>query len=107
MTSPKRGDLWWAENGGKRRPVLVISADAMNRRLPKVIVIPGTSNLRGWPDELRLAKNPLPSETAFCCREITTMFASDLVDRAGQVPEAWLDEACNVLASVLGCPPPS
>jgi mRNA-degrading endonuclease toxin of MazEF toxin-antitoxin module len=103
MSSPLRGEIWWAQTGTKRRPVVVISADAMNRRLSKVIVIPGTTNLRGWPDELLLHSGELPDDTAFCCREITTLSASFLVDRVGRVPDEWLTGACDVLSSVLGC----
>ena len=106
MSEVRRGELWWTQTGSKRRPVLVISADAMNRRLPKIIVLPGTTNLRGWPDELLLPSGVLPSDTAFCCREITTIRAADLVDRAGLVSAPWLDHACDVLASVLGGGPP-
>ena len=103
MSIARRGELWWAVTGAKRRPVVVISADAMNRRLAKVIVIPGTTNLRGWPDELLLATGLLPHDTAFCCREITPLSADLLVDRAGRVSDDWLAKACQLIGSVLGC----
>lgn len=103
MSRPYRGELWWAETGTKRRPVVVISADAMNRRLAKVIVIPGTTILRSWPDELFLAKGILPHDTAFCCREIAPVATELLIDRVGRVSDEWLEAACAVLSSVLGC----
>ena len=103
MSYPRRGEVWWAQSGTKRRPVVVISADEMNQRLTKVLVIPGTTNLRGWPDELRLAKGFLPEDTAFCCRELTPLPTELLLDRLGTVGDDWLAAACNVLSSVLGC----
>ena len=50
----RRGEIWWADFGeprgsepGYRRPVVVVSADVMNRsRIGTAIVIPLTSTLR-------------------------------------------------------------
>jgi mRNA-degrading endonuclease toxin of MazEF toxin-antitoxin module len=102
MSHPRRGELWWATTGGKQRPVLVISADSMNRRLTRVVVIPGTTKLRGWPDEIVL-EHGLPDETAFCCREVGPIPIVDLISKAGRVPDEFLELACSRLASVLGC----
>jgi mRNA-degrading endonuclease toxin of MazEF toxin-antitoxin module len=101
--NPQRGEIWWAHTGTKRRPVVVISSDGMNRRIAKVIVIPGTTNLRGWPDELIVTKGLLPDDTAFCCREVTPVSKDQLAERVGRVTEEWLVAACGVLSSVLGC----
>jgi mRNA-degrading endonuclease toxin of MazEF toxin-antitoxin module len=103
MIHPMRGEIWWASSGTKRRPVVVISADVMNERLVKVIAIPGTSNVRGWPDELVLDHAALPDRTAFCCREIGPISIADFVNRAGRVTDDWLKTACSVIASVLDC----
>ena len=47
----KRGDVWWVEfdpaigsEVGKRRPAIIVSNDAANRNLSRVVVIPLTSN---------------------------------------------------------------
>lgn len=101
--SPRRGELWWASAGTKLRPVLVMSADSMNRRLNKVLVVPGTTNLRGWPDEVLLAPGVLPEATAFCCREVAPIHVADLRNRAGEVPEHVLNHICETLARVFAC----
>ena len=100
---PRRGDIWWASAGTKLRPVLVVSADSMNRRLNKVLVVPGTTNLRGWPDEVLLAPGVLPEATAFCCREVAPVLTADLRDRAGEVAEQVLNQVCETLARVFAC----
>ncbi len=100
---PKRGEIWWAPAGSKLRPVLVLSADSMNRRLGKVLVVPGTTNLRGWPDEVLLQPGTLNEPTAFCCREVTPLAITDLVNRAGSVPDSWLSNVCQRLARVFDC----
>jgi mRNA-degrading endonuclease toxin of MazEF toxin-antitoxin module len=102
-TSPKRGEIWWAKAGAKLHPVLVVSADSMNRRLSKVLVLPGTTNLRGWPDEVLLQPDALNEPTAFCCREVTPVQIADLVNRAGSVPDRWLADVCTTLARVFDC----
>jgi mRNA-degrading endonuclease toxin of MazEF toxin-antitoxin module len=100
---PLRGEIWWTKTGTKTRPVIVVSRDAMNQRLNKVLVIPGTTNLRGWPDEVTLEPGILNQTTAFCCREVTPIAIADLGKRAGAVPDSWLNLACQTLATVFDC----
>ena len=55
----KRGDVWWVEfepaigsEIRKTRPAIIISNDAANRNLARVVVIPVTSNTeRQYPGE--------------------------------------------------------
>ena len=75
----------------------------MNRRLSKVLVLPGTTNLRGWPDEVVLERGVLKEATAFCCREVTPIAIADLTKRAGVVSNSWLELACETLATVFDC----
>lgn len=103
MTTPKRGEIWWAPASSKLRPVVVVSADSMNRRLTKVLVVPGTTNLRGWPDEVLLHPGVLNETTAFCCREVTPLAINGLLNRAGAVPDSWLANLCLTLARVFDC----
>jgi mRNA interferase MazF len=55
----KRGEVWWVEFGPsigseirKTRPAVIVSNDAANRNLARVVVIPMTSNVsRVYPGE--------------------------------------------------------
>ena len=55
----KRGEVWWVESDpsvgseiGKTRPAVIVSNDAANRNLARVVVIPLTSDTdRQYPGE--------------------------------------------------------
>ena len=48
-----RGSIWWAETpDAKGRPFLVVSRDAANEVMARVLVAPITARIRGAPSEL-------------------------------------------------------
>ncbi len=55
----KRGEIWWAQfdpaigsEVRKMRPAIIVSNDAANRNLARVVVVPVTSNVaRQYPGE--------------------------------------------------------
>lgn len=56
MPAPRRGEIYWANLDPtigrelrKRRPVLIVSPDEMNRAMNTVIAAPITSTIRNWP----------------------------------------------------------
>ncbi len=64
---PQRGEIWWA-TADKRRPVVVVQSDFMNRsQIGWILAVPITSNLAfaGAPGNIRLTKRdsglPKPS----------------------------------------------
>ena len=52
-----RGEVWWGETAERKgRPFLVVSPDAANRVMRRVLVAPVTSRIRGVPSELPLGE---------------------------------------------------
>ncbi len=110
----ERGGVYWAELGpaigsrpAKRRPVLVIQADAYNgSRLATVLVAVITSNtaLAAMPGNVFLpsAATGLPSDSVVNVTAVVTLNKSDLGDCSGRVPHALLDEVDRGLRRVLG-----
>jgi len=72
---PRRGEIYWIKVD-KRRPAIVISADALNRHAPDVCVIPITTaehtrfSLRV---PIRAGEGGLPSDSWAKCDRVTTV----------------------------------
>ncbi len=68
--SMQRGEVWWVEfdpsTGSeirKTRPAVIVSNDAANRHLPRVMAMPMTSNVaRVYPGEAVVTVNGQPSK---------------------------------------------
>lgn len=107
----RRGDVWFAdldpvrgrEQAG-RRPVLVVSSDALNRRRLVVTVVVGTDarNLtRSYPTNVLVPRQEsgLPIDTVFLCFQIRSIDPARLVGpgassavRAGRLPATRMSD---------------
>lgn len=116
----RRGEVYFAdldpvrgrEQSG-RRPVLVVSSDALNRRDLVVSVVAGTDarNIgRAWSTNVlvRAGESGLPRDTVFLCYQIRSLDPSRFIDpsrgaarRAGLVPSARMAEVDAALRRVL------
>lgn len=108
-----RGELWWADLGeprgsapARRRPVLVVQADAYNgSRLATVVVVVVTTNLRlaGMPGNVALpaAHTGLPQDSVLNATQIATVSREHLESRIGAVPVWLLPEVDRGLRRVL------
>ena len=110
--NPQRGCLYWvtipAEPGEKRRPALVISMNARNRRGDDVLVIPATTTLRLAPTHVRLKKGSggLRRNSVLKCEQITTLPKRLLSVSAlgGPLSATLLEEAERGILRAIGVP---
>jgi len=91
-----------------RRPVLVISTDAINR-LPLVVTIvvgtKGENVTRDYPTNVRvsIAESGLPMETVFLCFQLRSLDPSRFVGPpAGKVSDAVLEKVEIAVRHCLG-----
>ncbi len=109
----KRGELWWAElpapkgsGPAYRRPVLVVQANAFTAsRIATVLVAAVTSNLAlsEAPGNVRVSKSEsgLPMASVVNVSQLVTLDKRVLVDKAGRLTGATMDQVDTGLKLVL------
>jgi mRNA interferase MazF len=109
----ERGRIYWADLGqphgsrpAKRRPVLVVQADAVNAsRLATVVAAVVTSNtsLAALPGNVFLptTASGLPRDSVVNVTAIVTLNKRELIDPLGRVPGHLLEEVDRALRRVL------
>lgn len=96
--------MWWGETpDDKGRPFLVVSRDAANEVMQRVLVAPVTSRIRGLPSELRLGvEEGLPVESVASFDNLRPFPQSMLVRRLGGLG-LRMHEICSAAAATLDC----
>ena len=109
----QRGQLWWADlpaprgsEPGYRRPVLVVQSNALNQsRLPTVIAVGVTTNLRllDAPGNvlLRARESGLPQDSVANVSQVVTIDRRFLLDRIGAVDGTIMASVARGLRLVL------
>lgn len=99
-----RGDLWWGEGPDRKgRPYLVVSRDAANQVMQRVLVAPVTRRIRGIPSELPVgADEGLPVESVASFDNLHPFPKAMLVRRLGGLGPR-LHEVCRVAGAALDC----
>lgn len=100
-----RGELWWGEAPDQTgRPYLVVSRDAANRVMTRVLVAPVTTRVRGLPSELALGPpEGLPQESVATFDNLQPFPTSMLVRRLGALPAARTGAICAAARVTLDC----
>ena len=99
-----RGELWWGETPDEKgRPFLVVSRNAANEVMDRVLVAPVTRRIRGIPSELPIGPDDgLPVESVAAFDNLRPFPKSMLVRRVGALnSRAYL--ICDVAAATLAC----
>ena len=100
-----RGDIWLAEWGGKRRPVLVLTRDEVIDVRVLVTVAEITTAARGLAAEVPLDHDEVGLErpSAVNCDGIHTVPQRTLTHHVGGLDAPTLDRVCRALTYALGC----
>lgn len=103
---PTRGEVWWCELAEiGRRPVVVLSRDAVIPRHRRALVAPCTTTIRGLASEVVLepGDDPVPLRSAVNLDSVESVSIAILVERLGRVAEARMRQICAALAVAVDC----
>ena len=108
----RRGEVWWAEFGG-RRPVVLLSDEEPSGFRARWVVEPADTDISGLGVEVAVGvPEGLPGEGVLRfafprpgftpCTWLTTLSRGDLIERAGAVSAAKLSEIDEALRASAG-----
>lgn len=103
---PARGEVWWCEMAEiGRRPVVVLSRDAVIPRHRRALVAPCTTTVRGLASEVLLepGDDPVPLRSAVNLDSVESVSIGVLVERIGRLAEDRMRQICAALAVAVDC----
>lgn len=100
-----RGDIWLAEVGRKRRPVLVLTRDEVIDVRSLVTVAEISSSARGLAAEVEFdhVRIGLERESVINCDGLHTIAQARLTAHVGEVDEDTLARVCAAVSYAIGC----
>ena len=100
-----RGEVWWAQAGRKRRPVLVLTRPEVIDVRELVTVAEITTTARGLAAEVPLAESVpgLVDGSVVNCDGLHTIRRSSLTDRCGELGDPTMRAVCRAVTYALEC----
>jgi len=103
----ERGGVCWVEGSGHRSPAVVVQADSFNRsRIPTVVVVPLSNNLRllDSPGNVLVPAHHsgLGKETVANVAQVLTLERRQVRETPGRLPTVVLQAVAAGLELVLG-----
>ena len=100
----RRGQVWLADVGRKRRPVLIVTRDAVIDVRANVTVAEITTQARGLTVEVLIDTEAGINQTSVVnCDGLHTVPQRSLTQQLGAVDDDTLAEVCSAIALALGC----
>lgn len=100
-----RGEVWLAEVGRKRRPVLVLTRSEVLDVRALVTVAEITTSARGLAAEVELDHTAigLQRQSVVNCDGLHTLAQSRLTTLVGEVDDPTMHRVCSAVSYALGC----
>lgn len=100
-----RGEVWWSEEETLgRRPVLVLSRDAVLAVLRRPLVAPITTRIRDLPTEVPLdVDDGVPQPCVVSLDNVQPVAASLLVERITSLSPERMAAVCRALSVATAC----
>jgi mRNA interferase MazF len=100
-----RGEVWLAQVGRKKRPVLVLTRPEVLDVRELVTVAEITTSIRGLAAEVRLDHGEvgLDRPSVINCDALHTVPQTTLTTYVGGVSDQTLGNVCSAVAYALGC----
>ena len=88
-----------------RRPVVVMSRDAVIPRHRRALVAPCTTTIRGLASEVLLepGDDPIPRRSAVNLDSVESVSVAVLVQRIGRLDDNRMRQVCSALAVAVDC----
>jgi mRNA interferase MazF len=100
-----RGEIWVAQVGRKRRPVLVLTRPEVIDVRALVTVAEVTTSIRGIAAEVEFDHEQagLDRPSVINCDGLHTIAKTSLTTYAGSVDEATMERVCSAVGYAVGC----
>jgi mRNA interferase MazF len=106
---PARGDVAWLEfdpqaghEQARRRPALVLSPLAYNRRVGLALVCPITSQIKGYPFEVAVPAGAHELRSVILADQVKSLdWRARQATLLGQVPDATVGEVARLIGRLL------
>ena len=101
----RRGEVWLAEVGRKRRPVVVLTRSEVIDVRELVTVVEVTTTIRGLASEVDVgpAEVGLRRPSVINCDGVHTIAQTSLSGPVGQVDDTTMRNVCSAVSYALGC----
>ena len=88
-----------------RRPVVVLSPDAVIPRHRRALVAPCTTTIRGLVSEVGLepGEDPVPRRCVVNLDSVESISVAILVERLGRLADTRIRQICGALAVAVDC----
>ena len=106
MSLPARGEVWWCELAEiGRRPVVVLSRDAVIPHHRRALVAQCTTTISGLISEvvLEVGDDPVPHRSAVNLDSVESVSVAVLAGRLGRLRDTRMREICAALALAVDC----